>query len=1063
MTRYEASETLIQPLAEGSSDKRGIERLSVRLVVTDALRSAVIGRTRDLSADGLFLVSEQRLPLGATVPIGLKPDEGEEIRVNAEVVRWHADGMGMRFKEVSREDRKRLRWYIAGQTSIDRQRDTAQRLHDPSTCTTEPLQDSETIDRHLRAAMRDAVEVRVIPSERPVMDEGRITGIEEAEVIVSTSTPSRLNTGERVLVLLTLKYVSYSFETTVANIEGKQVRLGMPSSMVFSERRETNRRPAPVEARLRVAAPWDPAEILEFRVVDLAPSGVGVLAPASLGVFFPGTPLAGAELDLGGSREPLQNAIVRNVRRDELPDGETAYRLGIACGTLRQTVVEDRFDGRSEESTSLFGRVTRALAKVRDGITLLWHTRFKNRLLPAAADDPGDGVTPVSFKGERGLTIRGLMNLAFDEDTVPECPVVVIVPGFAGRKEQTSLMANVIADHWRRAHRQVAVIRIDGTNNLGESDTAPGCDIDGKRNIHYTISGAALDLLECLAWLRRGEVVRATDVSVISVSFSSVAVRHALATGRAPEVRRWVSWMGAADARDAVLNVSGHFDVYKAAEAAAAAGVPMGQVTLTGCVVDARNFYEDLVTNRIGTLEDSRREMAQISADVLWMRGEHDAWMDPQRIADVIGVPAPGSRELKTGASGHMPQSGPEAVRQFAAITEWLQSRIEGRSTPVRPPNLGWLAAMAKLEWQRVRREHRLAAADWWADYLLDDRGPGFDILQYSPAYTDLMQLQAELLDAEGMRVLEIGAGTGNMTARIVAQNPASLVVTDLVPEAIERISARFADDSRVSTAVVDVDGSPWLALDRYRRGELTGWRELFRRLPGMPLDMIERLSRADATAVHALLSGYDIDVQQLGLPRGRNDESTRALLEELRRAAHVARQTYLAADQTAAMDVGRFSQLQMGELFVRRGLNFADQSFDRVMMSLVLSYLHSPADILAEVRRVLKPGGIFVMSTLRRDADSSKIFLDLITRLEQAPMAEVGSEQRREQLVSSARRFLDRASDLFRLEEEGIYSFWDGEEFERLARINGFTQCQVSESFGEPAQAIVLSCTRVE
>jgi ubiquinone/menaquinone biosynthesis C-methylase UbiE/c-di-GMP-binding flagellar brake protein YcgR len=1032
-------------------------------VVTDALRSAVLGNTRDLSVDGLFLVSESRLPLGATVPLCLQIDDGEEIRVQAEVLRWHAEGMGMRFSEVSREDRKRLRWYIAGMTSIDRQRDTAQRLHDPSTRTTEPLRDAGAIEGRLRAAMSGSVDVRAIPSERPVMDEGRFSVVDRDGLTMSTTTASRLVAGESVLVLLTLKYVSYSFESAVLEVDGRRVRLSMPDSVVFSERRETNRTVAPDEARLRVGAPWDSSEVLEFRVADLAPTGVGVLAPASMGTFFPGTPLPGAELDLGGSVEKLQNAVVRNVRRLELPNGDTVYRLGISCGTLRQAVVEDRFDGRVEAPRGLFAKLSTALARARDGLTLVWHTRVKARVVPAGDGGPGDGVRSVSFKGERGLTIRGLMNLAFDEEAVPECPVVIIVPGFAGRKEQTSLMANVIADHWRRAHRQIAVIRLDGTNNLGESDTAPGCDVDGKRNLNYTISGASVDLLECLAWLRRGEVVRATDVSVVSVSFSSVGVRHALATGRAPEVRRWVSWMGAADARDAVLNVSGHFDVYKAAEAAEAAGVAMGQVTLTGCVVDARKFYDDLVETRIGTLEDSRREMADIGADILWMRGEYDAWMDPQRIADVMAVPSAGSRELLSGASGHMPQTGPEAVRQFAAITEWLEGRIEGRSTPVKPPSLGWLGAMAQLEWRRVRREMRVDAADWWADYLLDDRGPGFDILQYSPAYTELMDVQARLLDATGKRVLEIGAGTGNMTARILAMEPESLFVTDLVPEAIERISARFADDSRVDTAVMDVEGSPWLALDRYRRGELTGWRELFRRLPGMPLDMIERLVRADATAVHSMLSGFDVDIAHLGLPRGRNDEATRALLAELTAAARHARVTALGATGSELDAEASFVLLQMGSISTRRGLNFADQTFDRVMMSLVLSYLQTPGDVLAEVRRVLKPGGQFVMSTLRRDADSSKIFLDLITRLENAPEAEVGSGERREQLVSSARRFLDRASDLFRLEEEGVYKFWDSTEFEKLARLHGFTDCRVSESFGQPAQAIVLTCTRVE
>jgi ubiquinone/menaquinone biosynthesis C-methylase UbiE len=145
----------------------------------------------------------------------------------------------------------------------------------------------------------------------------------------------------------------------------------------------------------------------------------------------------------------------------------------------------------------------------------------------------------------------------------------------------------------------------------------------------------------------------------------------------------------------------------------------------------------------------------------------------------------------------------------------------------------------------------------------------------------------------------------------------------------------------------------------------------------------------------------------------------------------------------------------------VLRGLPFADASFDRVVMSRVLSYLEHPLDALSEIRRVLRPGGTLVLSTMRRDADSSRIFLNLIEQLEAAAVEELGDETTRQALIASARRFMDRASDLFRLEEEGVYRFWTSEEFVRLARLAGFAGCQAETSFGDPPQAVLLSCTR--
>jgi ubiquinone/menaquinone biosynthesis C-methylase UbiE len=1034
------------------SDKRGIERLPVRLMVADALRSAPLGLTRDLSVDGFFLQSEQRLPVGTMAPFSLTLEGGEELRVQAEVVRWASDGMGMRFGEMDRGERKRVRKVISGLASIDVQRRAAAQLHDPSTRTTEPVNDASGIRERLQQALEGRVDMRLFPSERPAQDDARMEALSVDRLVLKTKTGSLMKLGETVLVLMTLRYVSYSFASQVLVVEGRRVELAFPQTLAFSERRTREREAAPSGARLRVPSPWDSGQLLEWQVVDLGNGGVGVLASESFGALFPGTPLLGAMLEMDGRLTELDHAVVRNVRKVEQGNGEVKYRIGISCGVQRQAVVDQKFKARQKKPVTLFDRIVQKWGDLQNAVSYVWHTKVRPRAT-GKREALSEGTTPISFTGKRGLTIRGLMNRAFDDEAVPSCPVVLILPGFAGRKEQTSAMAHVLVDHFRRCHQQVVVIRLDGTNNLGESDKDAGCESEAKHLLHYTISGAAEDMLECLAWLRMGELVQPTDITVVSVSFSSVAVRHALATGRAPEVRRWVSWMGAADARDAVLHVSGYVDIYKMGEIAASRGVPIGNVTLMGCLVDAQRFYDDMHGRGIGTLEDARREMAQIGSDVLWMRGEHDAWMDPERIRDVMSIPADGSREVLTGDSGHMPQSGPEAVRQYSEITSWLQARLEGRSVPVRAPSLGWLKAMSDWEWKRVRRDAPISAAAFWQDYLLDESGPGFDILQHSPAYNRFMDRQATLAAVGGLRVLELGAGTGNLSQRLWAQQPASYVITDLVPEAAARLRDRYSSESAVTVMSLNIDGGPWLALDRYRRGELTGWRELFRRIPGLPADMVERVSRLDSQAVHAMLKGHDVTFDDLRVAANAA-AATRELLRELMSVAKLAR-----AGASASGPAVELQHLLMGPADGCRGLPFADASFDVVVLSLVLSYLEHPADAVAEIWRVLKPGGRLVMSTMRRDADSSKNFLDLVDLFERQSLEEVGSEERRQELIAAARRFLDRASDLFRMEEEGLYTFWDPEEFARLVRLGGFKDVTTEESFGSPPQAVIVRC----
>ena len=99
--------------------------------------------------------------------------------------------------------------------------------------------------------------------------------------------------------------------------------------------------------------------------------------------------------------------------------------------------------------------------------------------------------------------------------------------------------------------------------------------------------------------------------------------------------------------------------------------------------------------------------------------------------------------------------------------------------------------------------------------------------------------------------------------------------------------------------------------------------------------------------------------------------------------------------------------------------LDFADQSFDVVVMSLVLSYIDHPQDLLWECRRVLRPGGRLVLSSMIPDADSSKLYLDLVNRLQELPEEGLPEGHTRESLLASTRAYAESAAELLRLEED--------------------------------------------
>ncbi len=569
--------------------------------------------------------------------------------------------------------------------------------------------------------------------------------------------------------------------------------------------------------------------------------------------------------------------------------------------------------------------------------------------------------------------------------------------------------------------------------------------------MHYTVSGAVADVIGMLRWARQNPFVDPTDIVLVSVSFSSVAARHVLTRPEGADVSRWISIMGAADAQSSVLHVSGNIDLVGNHRR----GVRNGILSLVGCMVDADHFCEDLEEIGMGTLEDARREMARIKAAVTWLVGKHDAWHDPRRIHDVMSVKAPGEREIIELDAGHVPTSSQEALAQFRLITRILFRHFYGRDDEMTSPSAGFLAAVSEKEWERVRRPRLGSAEDYWREYLLGKDGIGFDVLALAPEYQAFVAEEVRLAEPGGRRVLDLGAGTGIVSRALAEAGPGELVSADLVPEALERLRARLPEGASVETVVCDADGGPWVALRRWIHGELPGLESLAGRIPGLSESLVNRLKARYGPRLHALLRGEALDPDVVARRMGLADCAD--LLSDVHRLSRAIRGR--ARVEHALAGLRRIPADAFGR---RRGLPFPDGRFDAVVLSLVLSYLEHPEDTLSEIHRVLVPGGILVLSSMKPDADSSKLFLDLLGRLESARDDELPPGADRDKLVEAARAFVNSAAGLFRLEEEGQFRFYEADDLVDLVQSAGFDECQVSRSFGDPPQAVVVRCRRM-
>jgi len=725
--------------------------------------------------------------------------------------------------------------------------------------------------------------------------------------------------------------------------------------------------------------------------------------------------------------------------------GGRGLKVGVAHGVDRAPVLVQT-DGAG--GGGLLRRIASCCETAASRASLAVRRRWGS--LPESAERRPFRV--VRFANPARQEVVGLLNLAFEGGQQARAPLVLIVPGYGGRKETMSGLATTLVHNFRRQQRDLAVLRIDDTNNLGESQKDPGCTGEGRQTLHYTMSGVAADVLGALAWAKANRFVDPTEIVLVSVSMSSVAVRRCLTMPEGADVSRWIVFMGAADAQNAVLHASGNVDIY----GNHLRGVKNGTISLLGCMNDADAFSRDLEAHGMGTLEDARRDMARVRADVTWIVGKHDAFMDPRRVHDLMSVKAPGAREVVEVEAGHVPRSSDEAVAQFLLVTRRVWRHLYGSELAAVAPPAGLLAEASAKEWARVRRATGTDREGYWRSYLLGKDGLGFDVLTLSRAYRDLVEAQVLLLDPGGKRMLDLGAGTGNVALAAAARRPSEITCLDLVPEALERLRVKLAPTGiEVRTVQANADGGPLVAVRRWLSGELAGIEALGGRIPGLDHRSFGAMSAHRTRRLHAFLRGAPLEAGEIAREAGLD-----------RAAAEAAADLNLLARLLlgrAGRDWARSELRRVARdvLDGTEGLPFPDRHFQCATCSLVLSYLEHPVDTLSELHRVLAPGGTLVASSMKPDADGSKLFLDLVAEIESMPEAALPAGHGREALLAEARAFASSAAGLLRLEEEGAFRFFRGEELRAMAMEVGFEEVEVVPGFGDPPQAVIMRCRR--
>jgi ubiquinone/menaquinone biosynthesis C-methylase UbiE len=133
---------------------------------------------------------------------------------------------------------------------------------------------------------------------------------------------------------------------------------------------------------------------------------------------------------------------------------------------------------------------------------------------------------------------------------------------------------------------------------------------------------------------------------------------------------------------------------------------------------------------------------------------------------------------------------------------------------------------------------------------------------------------------------------------------------------------------------------------------------------------------------------------------------------------------------------------------FVRGDLNaplpFANEQFDRVVCNLVVGHLENPSFTISEFLRVLSPGGKLILTNLKPDSDMSQIYRNFQRQTENPDD------------VEEARDLLNNSADIRQAATEGVFRFWDRQEFAMLLLSAGAEDVRIFKTFAEQAYIAV-------
>ncbi len=599
------------------------------------------------------------------------------------------------------------------------------------------------------------------------LESAHLERVELGKLFFQTSNFER-DSRDQVFLNFSLDGRPYFFATNIISlIEGGQFVVQVPVEVFYSERRDRLRR-AP-DVRLgdphRVRLGFSQGETADGFVMDISPGGLGLSVHREL--TSPSNALLNLEFSDGASAGTHIRAQLRNWRPMTERPGWT--RIGVVRTTA---------DAIESLQVEYWQTIHEGASEVRE---------------PELGDTDLYSTTPrvLRISNSKGEEIVGLV----DSWGEPRGATAVVIPnGWGQTKEALLPLARIIVATFRAASKPICVVRFDGIRKRGESHNDPLCQVPGREYLHFVFSQGASDIEEVVRFLRESPDFGVSSVVLLSFSAAAIEARRALVLDREGLISAWISVVGAPDIQSMTRSISGGVDFALGYER----GIRFGFQELLGVVVDIDRIAFDAAEHDMTFIEESRNDFAKITVPISWYHGRYDAWVDFDRVRDVLSQGGSANRRLVVIPTGHRLGISRKASTVFSRIATEVGRLAIGKELP--PCKEG----ARELRRRGIKERNRIPARDpilreFWRDYLIGrDRSFGSELLASGSAYRQMMKVQASLLNIrKGDRLLDLGSGNGAFAIHLQCwpkcPSPISVSSIDFVEEALCRARSRLS------------------------------------------------------------------------------------------------------------------------------------------------------------------------------------------------------------------------------------------------------------------------------